>query len=292
MQVATLIGRPGARTLVPALADRAAAAVRAPAVYFLADGTACDLPLPNGAAAQAREAIVAALDGAPLDVVVQPLDQRRKRVLLADMDSTMIEQECVDELAAEAGVGDRVALITERAMRGEVDFAAALRERVALLRGLSTDVLALVLRERIHAAPGARALVATMRANGAHCALVSGGFTAFTASIAERLGFHEHRANELEIAGDRLTGRVREPILGRDAKVATLQEIVARRTLNAVDVIAVGDGANDLGMIAAAGAGVALHAKPVVAAAAPHRIDHGDLTALLFMQGYRASDFA
>lgn len=291
MQVATLIGRPGAGTLTPALADRAAAAARASAVYFLSDGTACDLPLPAGRD-HARETILEAIDGAPLDVVVQPQDTRRKRVLLADMDSTVIDEECIDELADEAGFGDHVAAVTQRAMRGEVDFESALRERVALLDGLEWATIRDVLRTRIHEAAGAQALVATMRARGAWCALVSGGFTIFTEAVAERLGFHEHRANVLEWRGYRLSGRVREPILGHDAKVEALREIAAVQGLAAADVLAVGDGANDLGMIAAAGTGVAMHAKPVVAAAAPHRIDHGDLTALLYMQGYRESDFA
>ena len=177
-------------------------------------------------------------------------------------------------------------------MRGEVDFEAALRERVELLEGLEAGDVERVLATRIHAAPGAATLVATMRANGAWCALVSGGFTVFTGAVAGRLGFHEHRANVLEFKGHRLTGRVREPILGREAKVEALHAIAAERGLAPADVLAVGDGANDLDMIAAAGTGVALHAKPIVAAAAPHRIDHGDLTALLYMQGYRRSDFA
>lgn len=293
MQVATLVGAPGAGTLFPALADRAAAAARASAVYFLADGEACDLPLSDRMGGEeARVAIIDALDGAPLDVVVQEQDTRRHRLLLADMDSTVIEQECIDELAAEAGLGERVAAITARAMAGEVDFDGALRERVALLQGLPASVIDKVLRERIREASGARTLVATMRAHGARCALVSGGFTAFTQAVAARLGFHEHRANVLEIADGRLTGRVREPILGRDAKVAALREIAAAHGLTPADALAVGDGANDLGMIAAAGTGVALHAKPAVAAAAPHRIDHGDLSALLYLQGYRRSDFA
>ena len=286
--VATIIGRPGANTLTPALADRARDAADASAVYFLSDGTACDLPLRGEAD---RATIVEALDGAPLDVVVQPQDRRRFPILLADMDSTMIEQECIDELAAEAGVGERVADITARAMRGELDFEAALNERVGLLDGLDARVIERVLETRITPAPGAAALVATMRANGGYCALVSGGFTAFTGPVAARLGFHEHRSNTLEIADGRLMGRAIPPILGREAKVEALHAIAAARNLSPEEVMAVGDGANDLGMIGVAGCGVAVHAKPVVAEAAPHRIDHGDLTALLYMQGYRETDF-
>ena len=286
--VATIIGRPGANTLTPALADRARDAADASAVYFLSDGTACDLPLRGEAD---RATIVEALEGAPLDVVVQPQDRRRFPILLADMDSTMIEQECIDELAAEAGVGERVADITARAMRGELDFEAALNERVGLLDGLDARVIERVLETRITPAPGAAALVATMRANGGYCALVSGGFTAFTGPVAARLGFHEHRSNTLEIADGRLMGRAIPPILGREAKVEALHAIAAARNLSPEEVMAVGDGANDLGMIGVAGCGVAVHAKPVVAEAAPHRIDHGDLTALLYMQGYRETDF-
>ena len=232
-----------------------------------------------------------ALEGAPLDVVVQPQDRRRFPILLADMDSTMIEQECIDELAAEAGVGERVADITARAMRGELDFEAALNERVGLLDGLDASVIERVLETRITPAPGAAALVATMGANGGYCALVSGGFTAFTGPVTARLGFHEHRSNTLEIADGRLMGRAIPPILGREAKVEALHAIAAARNLSPEEVMAVGDGANDLGMIGVAGCGVAVHAKPVVAEAAPHRIDHGDLTALLYMQGYRETDF-
>jgi phosphoserine phosphatase len=226
------------------------------------------------------------------DLAVQPAAGRRKRLLLADMDSTMINQECIDELAEMAGVGAHVAGITTRAMNGELDFEAALRERVALLAGLPDAVIGEVLAERITLAPGGPALVATMRAHGAHTALVSGGFTAFTGPVAERLGFHEHRANRLDAVGGRLAGTVAEPILGRAAKVAALDEIAARLGIGAGDVIAVGDGANDLGMLHRAGTGVALHAKPSVAAECRIRINHGDLTALLYLQGYAAEDFA
>lgn len=231
------------------------------------------------------------LQGIGVDLVVQKTEGRRKQVLLADMDSTMIEQECIDELADEAGVGQRVAEITRRAMNGELDFEAALRERVGLLKGLPVAVIASVIRDRITLMPGGRELVATMRANGAYAALVSGGFTAFTSAIAGVLGFDENRANTLISDGSFLTGEVGAPILGKQAKVDALVEITWRLGLREDQVLAVGDGANDLGMLKRAGAGVALHAKPVVAAECDIRINHGDLTALLFLQGYAREDF-
>jgi phosphoserine phosphatase len=227
-----------------------------------------------------------------VDLVVQPSANRRKRLLLADMDSTMIQQECIDELAAEAGVGAHVAGITARAMNGELDFNDALRERVALLKGLPEVVIEQVFNNRITLMPGGPALLATMKANGARAALVSGGFTEFTRRIAATLGFDENRANTLHIENGHLTGTVADPILGREAKVQALNEISAQMGITADDVIAVGDGANDLGMLGLAGAGVALHAKPSVAAQCDIRINHGDLTALLYIQGYAVKDFA
>ncbi|MFC6422472.1 phosphoserine phosphatase SerB [Ornithinimicrobium tianjinense] len=224
------------------------------------------------------------------DLVVQPAAGRRKRVLLADMDSTMIQQECIDELAAHAGVGEHVAGITARAMNGELDFAEALHARVRLLAGLPASTVDTVLAERITLTPGGPELVATMRAHGAYAALVSGGFTHFTSAVAARLGFDEHRANTLAVDGDRLTGEVVEPVVGREAKVAALQEITARLGLTPQDAIAVGDGANDLDMLHLAGTGVALHAKPAVAAQCDARVNHGDLTALLYLQGYAAHE--
>ncbi len=232
------------------------------------------------------------LQGIGVDLVVQPSDGRKKRMLLADMDSTMIEQECIDELADVAGVGARVKDITARAMNGELDFEGALTERVSLLAGLPDSVIATVIATRISFMPGGAALLTTMKANGAYTALVSGGFTAFTGHVAATLGFDENRANTLEVADGRLTGTVARPILGREAKVRALEEITARLGLGHDQVMAVGDGANDLGMLALAGAGVALHAKPSVAAKCDIRINHGDLTALLYVQGYALCDFA
>jgi phosphoserine phosphatase len=216
---------------------------------------------------------------------------RRKKLFLADMDSTMIGQECVDELADYAGLKAHVADITERAMRGEIEFEPALRQRVALLRGLAVGVVDEVLKQRITPTPGGRQLVMTMRAHGAYTCLISGGFTLFTNAVAAMIGFQENRANELKIEDGKLAGRVAEPILGRAAKLATLIELRESFDLDDIDTLATGDGANDLGMIEAAGLGVAYHAKPAVAAAAAARIDHGDLTALLYIQGYRRDEF-
>lgn len=227
-----------------------------------------------------------------IDLNVLLAKNRRKKMLLADMDSTMIQQECIDELAEEAGVGDRVKEITARAMNGELDFEGALTERVGLLKGLPEGVIQQVIDSRITLMPGGPELIATMKANGAYCALVSGGFTAFTARIAATLGFDENRANTLIAEGGTLTGEVGRPILGREAKVQALEEITARLGLTEADVIAVGDGANDLGMLGRAGMGVALHAKPTVAAQCDIRINHGDLTSLLFLQGYSRAEFA
>jgi phosphoserine phosphatase len=227
-----------------------------------------------------------------VDLVVQPAEGRRKKMLLADMDSTMIQQECIDELAEEAGVGDRVKDITARAMNGELDFEGALIERVGLLKGLPEEVISRVLDTRITHMPGGKALLSTMKAHGAHAALVSGGFTAFTSQVAADLGFDENRANTLLAEDGHLTGDVARPILGREAKVEALHQITARLGITPADVIAVGDGANDLGMLGLAGTGVALHAKPSVQAECEIRVNHGDLTALLFLQGYADSDFA
>ncbi len=226
-----------------------------------------------------------------VDLAIQPAAGRRKRLLLADMDSTMIQQECIDELADMAGVGAHVAGITARAMNGELEFEDALRERVRLLNGLSVAVIDEVLRDRITLMPGGKVLLATMKANGAYAALVSGGFTAFTTRIAATLGFDEHRANTLLARDGVLTGQVADPILGRAAKVQALEDITARLGIELSQTLAVGDGANDLGMLGLAGMGVALHAKPAVAAQCSVRVNHGDLTALLYLQGYSRTEF-
>lgn len=232
-----------------------------------------------------------ALQFQQVDLIIQPLKDRRKKLLLADMDSTMIQQECIDELAAEAGVGAHVAGITARAMNGELDFEAALDERVGLLKGLAEEVIDKVLVKRITLMPGGAALVATMKANGAYAALVSGGFTAFTSAVAAKLGFDENRANTLLVENGHLTGKAKRPILGKEAKVTALEEISARLGIAESDVLAVGDGANDLGMLTRAGTGVALHAKPSVQAKCDVRVNHGDLTTLLFLQGYARAEF-
>jgi len=226
-----------------------------------------------------------------IDVVVQPAVNRRKKLFLADMDSTMIGQECIDELADYAGLKAHVAAITERAMRGEIAFEPALRERVALLKGLPVKVVDEVIEKHITLTPGGRALVATMRKNGALTCMVSGGFTLFTTRIAKMIGFDESRANTLGLDGDKLSGSVKEPIFGRETKRATLIELRTRLKLAKDDTLVAGDGANDMDMIAEAGFGVAYHAKPKVAQAAPARIDHGDLTALLYAQGYKRDEF-
>ncbi len=270
----------------------ASGAVDARAIDWLADGIACDLPLKDGADAhQVEMTLRDMLAGQPLDIVVQEARNRRKQLLIADMDSTMIDQECIDELADEIGVKDYVADITARSMNGEIPFDVALRERVALLKGLDVGVVDRIVEQRLTLAAGGKALVSTMRANGAWTALVSGGFDLFTGRIGAMLGFDEHRANRLVETDGKLAGLVVEPILGREAKAEALRVIAAARGITPDDAIAVGDGANDLDMIGLAGSGVALHAKPIVAAEARMRVDHGDLTALLYIQGYRQAEF-
>jgi phosphoserine phosphatase len=293
--VATLISNPAR----PALDDAAVAVAvgvlaTAQAPRILDPGIAIDIPFtPNGADDKAiAERLRAALAGRSIDVVAQPAAARRKTLFVADMDSTMIGQECIDELADYVGLKAHVAAITEKAMRGEIEFEPALRERVALLAGLPVGVVGEVIAERITLTPGGRALVATVRRNGGHTCLVSGGFTLFTSAIAAMIGFDQHRGNTLEVRDGKLTGRVAEPILGREAKLATLIALRDHLGLKPEDTLAAGDGANDLAMIEAAGLGVAFHAKPKVADAAHARIDHGDLTALLYAQGYARADFA
>ncbi|MEN8709812.1 MAG: phosphoserine phosphatase SerB [Paracoccaceae bacterium] len=221
-----------------------------------------------------------------IDLVLQVNKNRKKKLLLADMDSTMIGQECIDELADMAGVGEQVKDITARAMNGELDFEKALKSRVALLKGLPLSIIDKVIQERITFTDGGKLLIDTMKRHGAYCALVSGGFTAFTAYVAQSLGFDEHRANSLLVTGDTLTGEVGLPIVGRDAKVTALEELSLKLGITAAEVIAVGDGANDLGMLQCAGLGVALHAKPTVAAQTNVVINFGNLRSLCFMQGY------
>ncbi|OOG73493.1 phosphoserine phosphatase SerB [Sinorhizobium sp. A49] len=290
--VATLIANPSNPVLTPALAEAAADAVKASGLYWLADGIACDLALRDGTDPFAAEAALrGALNGVAVDVAVQDADTRRKKLLIADMDSTMIGQECIDELAAEVGLKDKVAAITARAMNGEIAFEPALIERVALLKGLPSSVVGDVIARRITLTPGGPELIATMKAKGYYTALVSGGFTVFTGPVADMLGFQENRANTLIEKDGTLTGEVAEPILGKQAKVDALLEIAGRLGISTDEALAVGDGANDLGMLQLAGTGVALHAKPVVAEQAKVRIDHGDLTALLYLQGYRKTDF-
>ncbi|MFZ1921831.1 MAG: phosphoserine phosphatase SerB [Xanthobacteraceae bacterium] len=300
--VATLISAPGCPAVTDVLARHAARYLpHGRPVDWLDPGTALDIAFllegvePGEVAALLKDFAADLRDiigTEPIDVVIQPQDNRRKKLLVADMDSTMIGQECIDELADYAGVKDQVADITARAMRGELDFAPALRERVTLLKGLPAAVIGQVLAERIRLTPGGPALVATMRANGAYTCVVSGGFTAFTADLAAAIGFDEQRANTLLTdAKGLLTGEVAEPILGRDAKRDTLLELRARFRLAPEDTLAVGDGANDLPMLQIAGLGVAFYGKPVLRQAAAACIDHGDLTALLFAQGYRREEF-
>jgi phosphoserine phosphatase len=276
-------------------AVEAVAAEIGSAPFWLAPGEACEFAFeaPDRAGAlAARERVAARMGDAPIDVCVVPAVGRRKALLVADMDSTIIQQECIDEMADMLGLKARIAAITERAMRGELPFEAALRERLGLLAGLEVSALQRVFDERVTLMPGARTLVATMRANGAFTALVSGGFSFFTSRVAAAVGFDVNHANELEIVGGRLTGGVVGPILGREAKLEALLHYRDARALAEAATMAVGDGANDLAMIGAAGLGVAYRAKPVVAAEAGCGITHGDLTALLYLQGYRKADFA
>ena len=305
--VATLVGAPGARTITPELLQ--AAARRLPgagAPVFLAPGEAADIPFAPGAAHGNRDDAAFAdaayckaavsvlrlgLGSAPVDIFVQPLQNRRKKLLLADMDSTMIGQECIDELADFVGLKEKVAAITERAMRGEIAFEPALRERVSLLAGLDVGVVDKALEDRITLIPGGRELVRTMRAHGAYTALVSGGFTLFTSRIAEKIGFDENRANELVVRNGVFVGATVEPIFGKADKLAALEELTEKKELAIEETMAIGDGANDLDMLEAAGLGVAYRAKPAVASAAQARVEHGDLTALLYAQGFSAGEF-
>lgn len=291
--VATLICNPAEPELDSTAIDAARSALTSPEHGdWLFEGVAADIRFSSTEDIRTiSDRLRQAMSDIRVDVVVQPQIDRRKKLLLADMDSTMIGQECIDELADFAGLKAHVAAITERAMRGEIEFEPALRERVALLKGLPVTVVDDVLKNRITLTPGAIELVRTMRAHGAYTCLVSGGFTLFTKAVAEMIGFQENRANVLLVEDGKLTGQVAEPILGREAKLATLVDLRESFDLDNLDTMVVGDGANDLAMIEQAGTGVAYHAKPTVAAAAGARIDHGDLSALLYMQGYKRSEF-
>lgn len=289
----TLMAAPGALTHEHLRAARAALSALGAdldAAEWLSEGEAVDQPFTALAAEQAEAAVRAALGPAPLDLIAQKRAGRRKKLLLADMDSTIVTSETLDEIAAFAGLKSEIAAITARSMNGELDFAQALTARVAMLRGLDDGALEATWRAT-ELTGGAAELVGTMRAHGAHTALVSGGFTFFTSRVAEQLGFHEHHANTLLLEGGKLTGEVGLPILDRDAKLATLKRLAAQLGVPLAEATTIGDGANDLAMIQAAGLGVAFRAKPMVAAAARHRLEHTDLRGLLFAQGYAAAEF-
>jgi phosphoserine phosphatase len=285
--VTTVVARRDAITLTPAIINQIRNTLRGAPPVILSPGEAVDIPL---SAPPSPDLLLAALEGRPIDAITVKTRARRKALLVADMDSTIVTGETLDELAGFAGIGEKIAAITARAMHGELDFKEALRERVGMLKGLNLDALEKTW-ERIELTAGARELVATMRAKGALTALISGGFSFFTGKVAAQLGFDLHRSNILLDDGTALTGQVGDPIVDRDGKVAALHELAAQRGLKLSATLAVGDGANDLDMIRAAGLGVAFHAKPIVAKEARAKVDHADLRALLFAQGYPASEF-
>lgn len=290
MYIATLLTSPSAPSLDRSIVENLRNAWGGGEAQWLATGEAAEFSLAGKPDNQWD--VWADLQKLGTDLIILPAEGRKKKMLLADMDSTMIQQECIDELAAEAGVGERVSEITAKAMNGELDFEGAIDERVGLLKDLPEGIIDHVLKTRIDFMPGGKALVQTMKANGGYGALVSGGFTAFTAKVASELGFDENRANTLEIANGTLTGKVVRPILGREAKLEALDEITAKLGITREDVLAVGDGMNDLLMLQNAGVGVALHGKPALQAECDVRINHGDLTALLYIQGYAKNEFA
>ena len=293
--IASLISNPKNPALDGRVLERVAAVLPGSGLpVWLEPGVAADIPfMASGTNVSDLGGIArAALEGAEVDLNLVPAEHRRKLLLIADMDSTMIEQECLDELAGLVGLKEHVAAITERTMRGELAFETSLRERVALLKGLPVSSVGTLIREHITLMPGGRTLIATMRAHGARTALISGGFTLFTGPVAEKIGFDEHRGNILDVDGAAFAGTVAEPILGRDAKRNALIDLREKIGLAPHQTLAVGDGANDLAMLEEAGLGVAFRAKPAVAAAAGARIEHGDLTALLYLQGYRSDEFA
>lgn len=287
MSILCLIANPADPELTPNLANIVHREIGGE-LNWLAQNIACEIIAPKSTdpIAHARDL----LGDIAVDIALVPKADRRKKLLIADMDSTMIEQECIDELADALGIKQQVAEITIRAMNDELDFGAALDTRVALLKGLAEKTIEQVRRERITLAPGGRALVQTMKAYGAYTALISGGFSYFADFFGKRIGFDEALANILEFDGDKLTGRVKKPIVDKDTKLHRLRELAEQQQISMAQTLAVGDGANDLPMLKAAGLGVALHAKPIVAAQTSVKIDHGDLTALLYLQGYGEDD--
>ncbi len=286
-EILTIVAQREATSLTPAILNQIRNAIRGAPPVVLSPGEAADIPLSGPLD---RIALRDAIGGGQIDAIVTKARGRRKALLIADMDSTIIQGETLDELAAFAGLGEKISSITARAMNGELDFKSALRERVAMLKGLNVDALEKTWQQ-VRLTPGARELVATMRSKGALTALVSGGFTFFTGKVAAQLGFDTHRSNTLLDDGAALIGQVAEPILDRDSKLAALNELAAERGVKLHATLAVGDGANDLDMLKAAGLGVAFHAKPIVAREARAKVDHADLRALLFAQGYPASAF-
>lgn len=291
--VLTLIGALGSHDAVSLIADDLTTAIKASHAPLWLSPEACDIsfhPADERALAEAQAALDAIPDSAPIDRLIQPVEGRRKLMLVADMDSTIIQQECLDEIAGAAGIGPHIAAITERAMRGEIEFEEALRERIRLLKSFPQARLQEVLDRQITLTPGARQLAMTMRANAGRAVLVSGGFTFFTGAVAKQAGFDVDYANRFLFEDGAIAG-VDDPILGRNAKLEAMEKEAAHDGIGLSEVIAVGDGANDLGMLNAAGLGVAFHAKPIVAASAKAQVNYGDLTALLFLQGYRSEEF-